>query len=54
MTSAKAITAFLTGVVGVAAMFIPGITDIVTPEVIAAVTVLAQTALVWFVPNRPA
>ncbi len=42
---AKAIAAFLTGAVGVAAMFIPGVTDVVTPEIIAAITTLVSAFL---------
>ncbi len=49
---AKAIAAFLTGAVGVAAMFIPGVTDVVTPEIIAAITTLVSAFLVYQIPNK--
>lgn len=52
MYAAKAISAFLTGAVGVIAMFLPGVERVATPEVIAAVTVLVQTALVYRIPNK--
>lgn len=48
----KAIAAFLTGAVGVASMFVPGIEGIVTPEIIAAVTTILATVLVYAVPNK--
>lgn len=48
----KAIAAFLTGAVGVASMFVPGIEAVATPEVIAAVTTILATALVYLVPNK--
>lgn len=53
-TAHKALVAFLTGLVGVVAMFIPAVTDHVTPEIIGAVATVIGTALVYLVPNRPA
>jgi hypothetical protein len=49
---AKAITAFLTGVVGVVAMFVPGVEAFATPEMIAAVTAIVSTILVYAIPNK--
>lgn len=51
---AKAIAAFLTGAVGFIAMFVPGVTDTVTPEVIAAITTLASAFFVYLIPNKSA
>jgi hypothetical protein len=53
MTAHKAIAAFLTGLVGVIAMFIPSVQTFATPEIISAVTALVTAAVVWFVPNKP-
>lgn len=47
----KAIAAAITGVVSLIALFIPTVRDIATPEVIAAASALAATALVYAVPN---
>ena len=47
----KAISAFLTGLVGLLAQF--GITaEWATPEMVAAVTMLASTVLVYALPNK--
>jgi hypothetical protein len=51
-TADKAVAAFLTGAVGVVAMFVPAIRDYLTPEVIAAASMLIGTALVYLIPNR--
>jgi hypothetical protein len=47
----KAIAAALSGVLGVAAFFMPGIVEAISPEVIASVSALLATVLVWIVPN---
>ncbi len=47
----KAIAAFLTGLVGLLAVF--GIDpDWITPELISGVTMLVSTVLVYAIPNR--
>jgi hypothetical protein len=51
-TYAKAITAFLTGLVGFVALFIPAVGQFVSPEMIAAITVVINTLLVYLVPNK--
>ncbi len=48
----KAVYGFLTGLVGVAALFVPGITEWVSPEVIQGVTAVVTTIVVYFVPNK--
>lgn len=52
-TPHKAVVALLTGLAATIALFIPAITDHVTPELIGAVATVIGTALVYFVPNRP-
>lgn len=51
-TADKAVAAFITGAVGLAAMFVPAIRDFITPEVIAAASMLIGTVLVYAIPNR--
>jgi len=48
----KAIVAALTGVVGLVAMFVPQVAEVLGPEQIAAVATVAATAMVWLVPNE--
>lgn len=52
-TAHKAIAAALTGTVGILAMFIPGIEDVISPEVIAAIATIAAAVLVYAIPNQP-
>lgn len=48
----KAIAAFLTGAVALAAQFAPGVEDVLTPEMIQSIALVASTVLVYAVPNR--
>lgn len=48
---AKAIAAAITGLVGLVAMFAPGVREFATPEAIAAVSTVVSTVLVYLVPN---
>lgn len=50
----KAIAAFLTGCVAVAAMFVPEITNVVTPEVIASAATVIGTIAVYAFKNEEA
>ncbi len=50
----KAVFCFLTGLVSVAALFVPGVTDWASPEIIQGITAIVTTAVVYFVPNKPA
>ena len=50
----KAIVAALTGLVGLAALWVPQIREVITPETIGAIATIAGTFLVWRVPNDPA
>ena len=47
----KAIAAGITGIVGVAALFIPGIADYASPEAITAISTVIATVLVYAIPN---
>lgn len=49
----KAIAAAISGAVGLAANFIPGVEAYATPELIAAVATVLATATVYLVPNAP-
>jgi len=50
----KAVYGLLTGLIGVAALFVPGVTDWVSPEIIQGVTAIVTAAVVYFVPNKQA
>ena len=52
-TATKAVAALLTGLVGIAAMFVPSITEHVTPEVIGGIATAVGAALVYLIPNKP-
>lgn len=48
----KAVYGFLTGLLGVAALFIPGVTEWVSPEIVQGVTAVITAAVVYLVPNK--
>jgi|AACY02.16.fsa_nt_gi hypothetical protein len=52
-TEHKAWATLLSGLAGVAAMFIPGVEEVLPPEVIAALAVVVATFATWAIPNRP-
>lgn len=50
----KAVYGLLTGLLGVAALFVPGITEWVSPEIVSGVTAVVTSLVVYLVPNKPA
>ncbi|MEM9969505.1 MAG: hypothetical protein AAF762_00180 [Pseudomonadota bacterium] len=49
----KAFAAGITGIVGVAALFVPGVADMLSEEVVMAIATVAATVVVYAVPNDP-
>lgn len=49
----KAIGAFLTGLVQLIALFYPPVADFLGPEVLAAITMVISTGLVYWLTNTP-
>jgi len=49
----KAIAAFLSSAIFFAALFWPGITQYVTPDILAIVGTLVTAIITWAVPNKP-
>ena len=48
----KAIAAFLGTVIPFAANFIPGLSDMFTPEFTGGLSIVLATFFVWFFPNK--
>lgn len=49
----KAIGAFLAGLVQIIALFYPPITNLLGEQVIAAITMVISTGLVYWLTNKP-
>ena len=49
----KAIVALISAIVVVIAMFVPQITEYVSPEVIGAIGAVVVGIITYFVPNKP-
>lgn len=51
-TAHKAIAAMLASAVSLVAIFVPGVDQLVSPEIVSAVAAIVTPLLVYFVPNK--